>query len=55
MCHVCTLFMRAPVLNFAAVPLVFVLIPLIVDLATGYDPVDDIVVRRTNSTEDISL
>ena len=39
-----------------AVPVVLVLVPLIVDLATGSDPVDDIVVQRANvTTEGISL
>ena len=37
-----------------AVPIVLVLIPLIVDLATGNDAARDIVVRRGNTTEDIS-
>ena len=39
-----------------AVPVVLVLVPLIVDLATGSDPVNDIVVQRANvTTEGISL
>ena len=39
-----------------AVPVVLVLVPLIVDLATGSDPVDDIVIQRANvTTEGISL
>ena len=48
------------IINFlflsSALPLLFVLIPLIVDLATGNSAADDIVVHRANSsTEDISL
>ena len=42
-------------LLLSAVPVLFVLIPLIVDLATGNNAVDDIIVRRPNNTEDISL
>ena len=33
----------------------FVLIPFIVDLATGNGASDDIIVRRPNNTEDVSL
>ena len=43
------------IFHFAAVPPVFVLIPLIVDLATGHRPADDIVVQRANSSNDLSL
>ena len=47
--------MYTHILDFAAVPLVLVLIPVIVDLATGRDPANDIVVQRANSMEDIPL
>ena len=42
-------------LFLAAVPILFVIIPLIVDLATGNSAADDIIVHRPNGTEDISL
>ena len=41
---------------FIAVPIAFVFIPLIVDLAIGSDPANDIVIQRANATtEEISL
>ena len=40
---------------FAAVPSIFVAIPLAVDLATGYDIESDIIVKRANKSDDISL
>ena len=41
---------------FIAVPIAFVFIPLIADLATGTDPTNDVVIHRANATtEDISL
>ena len=43
------------IFNFAGVPLIFVLIPLTVDLATGHRPEDDIVVCRVHSSNDVSL
>ena len=45
-CSACT--------SLAAVPIVLVVIPLIVDLATGHDIASDIIVRRANTTGDIS-
>lgn len=38
----------------AAVPSILVAIPLIVDLATGYDIESDIIVKRANKSGDIS-
>lgn len=38
-----------------AAPIILVLIPLIVDLANGTDPESDVVIHRSNSSEDISL
>ena len=38
------------------VPIAFVIIPLIADLATGTDRASDIIIHRANeTTEDISL
>ena len=37
-----------------AVPIILVVIPLIVDLATGDDIASDIIVKRANTTEDIT-
>jgi hypothetical protein len=39
----------------SAVPLLFFLLPLIVDMATGEGADEDIIVRRPHSKEDISL
>ena len=39
---------------FAAVPSILVAIPLVVDLATGYNIESDIIVKRANNTKDIS-
>ena len=45
----CILFLPS-----SAIPIVLVLIPLIIDLATGSDAADDIIMHRANKTEDIS-
>lgn len=42
-------------LLFAAVPIVLVVIPLVVDMANGHDPDKDIVVKRANTTDETSL
>ena len=42
-------------LVIAGVPVVFVVIPLIVDLANGNDPSNDIIIHRPNNTDDVSL
>ena len=43
------------IVDFVGIPLVFVLVPLIIDLATGHKPEDDIVIRRIHSSNHISL
>ena len=44
-------------INFLiGVPIAFVIIPLIADLATGTDRASDVIIHRANeTTEDISL
>lgn len=42
-------------LLFAALPIVLVVIPLVVDMANGHDPDKDIVVKRANTTDETSL
>ena len=49
------IFVMCGIFDFAGVPLIFVLIPLTVDLATGHRPEGDIVVRRVHSSNDVSL
>ena len=41
-------------INYAAVPLVFVLVPFIVDMANGQDVESDIIIQRANMDNDIS-
>ena len=40
--------------SFAAVPIVFVLVPFIVDMANGRDDGSDIVIHRAKVKDDIS-
>ena len=40
---------------FTAVPSILVAIPLTIDLANGYDIENDIIIKRANNSEDISL
>ena len=37
-----------------AVPIILVVIPLTVDLATGFTVENDIIIKRANSTEELS-
>ena len=41
-------------INYAAVPLMFVLVPFIVDMANGQDVESDIIIQRANVDNDIS-
>ena len=49
------LFINVCIIGFAVAPLVLVVLPLIIDLATGFDQPSDIMIRRAEFTEQISL
>ena len=41
-------------MHFTAVPVVFVLVPFVVDMANGRDDASDIIIQRAESMDDIS-